>query len=115
MVAHNEPLVYLHNQTTAGHFLTIAFEGKASNRDGVGARITLEAGGSRQVTQRLGGGSFLSASDPRLRFGLGRLTRVDRLEIRWPSGQVDRFQNLDGDRAYRIREGDPRPTPVPAR
>ncbi|HKI19576.1 MAG TPA: ASPIC/UnbV domain-containing protein, partial [Isosphaeraceae bacterium] len=113
LVAHNEPLVYLHNQTVGGHFLTIALEGTTSNRDGVGTRVTLESGGSRQVTQRLGGGSFLSASDPRLRFGLGQSTRVDRLEIRWPSGRVDRFRDLKGDKGYRFREGDPQPAPLP--
>ena len=110
IVADNEPLVYLHNRTAAGHFLTIALEGTKSNRDGVGARVTVEAAGSRWVSQRLGGGSFLSASDPRLHFGLGSATRIDRLEVRWPSGRVDSFQNLDADKRYRLREGDPSPT-----
>ena len=68
MVVHNEPLVYFHNQTTGGHFVTIALEGTVSNRDGVGARVVLEAGGVRLVACRSGGGSYLSASDPRLRF-----------------------------------------------
>ena len=109
MVADNEPLVYLHNRTAGGHFLTIALVGTKSNRDGVGARVIVEAAGSRWVSQRLGGGSFLSASDPRLHFGLGPATRIDRLEVRWPSGQVDSFQNLDADKGYRFREGDPKP------
>jgi hypothetical protein len=109
VVADNEPLVYLHNRTTGGHFLTITLEGMKSNRDGVGARVTLEAAGSRWVSQRMGGGSFLSASDPRLHFGLGSATRIDRLEVRWPSGRVDSFQNLDADKGYRLREGDPKP------
>ncbi len=107
MVAQNEPLVYLHNRTAGGHFLTLELEGTASNRDGVGARVVVEAGGLRQVSQRFGGGSFLSAHDPRLHFGLGPATRVDRLEVRWPSGRVDRFQDLAADRRYRLREGDP--------
>ena len=109
VVADNEPLVYLHNRTAGGHFLTIALEGTKSNRDGVGARVTVEAAGSRRVSQRMGGGSFLSASDPRLHFGLGSATRIDRLEVRWPSGRVDSFQNLDADKGYRLREGDPKP------
>jgi enediyne biosynthesis protein E4 len=110
VVADNEPIVYLHNRTAGGHFLTIALQGTTSNRDGVGARVIVEAAGSRWVSQRRGGGSFLSASDPRLHFGLGPATRIDRLQVRWPSGQVDSFQNLDADKGYRIREGDPRPT-----
>jgi tetratricopeptide (TPR) repeat protein len=109
MVAHNEPLVYFHNRTSGGHFIVLALEGTASNRDGVGARVVVEAGGSRQVAQRLGGGSFLSASDPRLLFGLGKATHVDRVEVRWPSGRVDRVGTLEADRAYRVREGDPKP------
>ena len=109
MVAQNEPLVYLHNRTAGGHSLTIELEGKASNRDGVGARVVVEAGGLRQVSQRFGGGSYLSAHDPRLHFGLGPATRVDRLEVRWPSGRIDRFQNLATDQRYRLREGDAKP------
>jgi hypothetical protein len=85
-------------------------EGTKSNRDGVGARLVVEAAGSRWVSQRMGGGSFLSASDPRLHFGLGAATRVDRLQVRWPSGRLDLFVNLDVDKRYRIREGDPKPT-----
>jgi hypothetical protein len=115
LVADNEPLVYLHNRTAGGHSLTIRLEGTTSNRDGVGARVTVDAGGTRRVAQRLGGGSFLSASDGRLHFGLGDATRVDRVEVRWPSGRVDRFRDLAADKGYRLREGDPGPAPLPIR
>jgi hypothetical protein len=113
LVADNEPLVYLHNRTAGGHSLTIRLEGTTSNRDGVGARVTVEAGGIRRVAQRMGGGSFLSASDGRLHFGLGDATRVDRVEVRWPSGRVDQFRDLAADGGYRLREGDPKPGPLP--
>jgi thioredoxin-like negative regulator of GroEL len=109
VVADNEPMVYLHNRTDGGHFLTITLEGTTSNRDGVGARVIVEAAGSRHTSQRRGGGSFLSASDPRLHFGLGTATRIDQLEVRWPSGRVDSFRNLDADKRYRVREGDHTP------
>jgi hypothetical protein len=108
VVAQNEPLVYLHNRTEGGHFLTICLEGTSSNRDAVGARVTLSAGGRRRVTQRLGGGSYQSASDPRLHFGLGGTRRVEWLEVRWPSGRVDRHEDLAPDTGYLLREGDPR-------
>ena len=66
------PLAYLHNRTpTAATSLTLRLEGTASNRDAVGARVTVAAGGRRQVAQRFGGGSYQSAGDPRLHFGLG--------------------------------------------
>ncbi len=106
VVAQNEHLIYLHNRTDdRGHFVSLALEGTMSNRDGVGARITITAGGRRQVAQRCGGGSYQSASDPRIHFGLGASTSVESVEIRWPSGKVDRHAGLQADRFYRLREG----------
>jgi tetratricopeptide (TPR) repeat protein len=114
VVAQNEPLVYLHNRTAgAGYWVTIGLEGVRSNRDGVGARVELVAGGRRQVSHRIGGGSYQSAGDPRLHFGLGPSTRVERLEVRWPSGRVDRFRGLDADRGYLVREGEAGVRPLP--
>ena len=102
----NETVAYLHNQTKGGgHWVTLKLEGVRSNRDGVGARVVLLAGGERRVDQRKGGGSYQSASDPRLHFGLGASDRIDRLEVRWPSGLVESYTGLAGDRAYLLREG----------
>lgn len=100
------PLVFLHNQTTraAGHFITFQLEGTRSNRDGVGVVVTITAGGRRRRGWRYGGGSYQSASDPRVHFGLGH-DRLEEVEIRWPSGQVDRFRHLDVDHCYRLKEG----------
>jgi hypothetical protein len=122
----NEPLVYLHNRTggtsgergtrqgllaegqgAPGHFLRISLEGSRSNRDGVGARVTIDCGGRRRVAERVGGGSYQSASDPRLHFGLGESLNVDTVDVRWPSGQVDHHGRLSADREYRLREGSP--------
>jgi tetratricopeptide (TPR) repeat protein len=106
----NEPLVYLHNQTAGGgHWLSLRLEGVRSNRDGVGARVVLESGGQRQTQHRFGGGSYQSAHDSRLHFGLRNATQVDHLEVRWPSGQVDRYDKLAADRGYLLREGAPSP------
>jgi hypothetical protein len=63
--------------------------------------------GRRQVAQRVGGGSYLSASDGRLHFGLREATSVDAVEVLWPSGRRDRWTNLAADTGYRLREGDP--------
>lgn len=109
LVSQDGPLAFFHNRTRGGHRVTIALEGTASNRDGVGARVTVVAGGRRQVAQRLGGGSYLSACDGRLHFGLGVADRVNSLEVRWPSGRVDRFSGLAADAAYLLREGHPSP------
>jgi hypothetical protein len=111
MLPQNDPVVLLHNRTEApgSHFLTFRLEGRRSNRDGVGATISLSAGGRTHVATRYGGGSYQSASDGRIHFGLGASSRVESVEVRWPSGAVDRFTNLHVDRGYRLREGDPEP------
>ena len=74
----------------------------------MGAVVTVRAGGRRQRAWRFGGGSFQSASDPRVHFGLGQ-DKIDEIEVRWPSGQVDRFSNVEAGRCYRLREGDKSP------
>ena len=113
IVAQESPLAYFHNQTPgAGHFLTFQLEGTTSNREAIGARVTVTAGGRRRVAWRTGGGSYASSSDPRLHFGLGSASSAESVEIRWPSGQVQRFGELAADRFYRVREGDPRPRVV---
>ena len=63
---------------------------------------------------RFGGGSYQSASDQRLHFGLGPARIVDRVEVTWPSGSRDCYQGLGADAGYRLREGDPAPKPSPA-
>ena len=115
VVAQNEPLVYLHNETERpGHFITLQLEGTRSNRDAVGARVTIASGGRRQVAQRYGGGSYLSAADPRLHFGLAEADRDDWVEVRWPSGRLDRYPpSLEADAAYHLREeGSPEARPL---
>jgi lipopolysaccharide biosynthesis regulator YciM len=114
ILAQNGPLALLMNRSgTPDHFLTLMLEGTTSNRDAVGARVTLTCGGRTQIATRLGGGSYLSASDPRIHFGLGKARQVDRVEIRWPSGRIDGYDNLAADAAYRLREGEPDPRPLP--
>ncbi len=108
--AHNTPLAYLHNKTPEpGHFLTLQLAGTQSNRDAIGARVTVQAGGRLQSGWRIGGGSYLSASDPRLHFGLRSSKRVDQVEIRWPSGRVDRHASLRADTGYLLTEGASQP------
>jgi len=106
IVVQNECLAFFHNQTErAGHFVTFQLEGTKSNRDGVGARVVVSASGRKQVTERVGGGSYLAAPDGRLHFGLGGAASVGSVEAHWPSGQVDRWVNLASNAGYRLREG----------
>jgi tetratricopeptide (TPR) repeat protein len=113
LVAQQAPLSLLRNEPGAGgHSLTLALEGVASNRDAVGATVKVTAGGRNQVATRFGGGSYISASDPRLHFGLGGALKADRVEVTWPSGRRDTYDGLAADGGYRLREGDPMPRPV---
>ncbi|MFO0890381.1 MAG: FG-GAP-like repeat-containing protein [Isosphaeraceae bacterium] len=111
VVPQNERLIVLKNRSPGGnHRVTLRLEGTSSNRDAVGAVVTVRAGGRSQTLQRFGGGSFESASDPRLHVGLGRASRVDEIEVRWPSGKVDRWKDLAADTGHLLREGEaPRP------
>jgi enediyne biosynthesis protein E4 len=109
----NQPLVYFHNQTEGGRSLAHLLEGMASNRDAVGARVVVESGGRRQFAWRMGGGSYQSASDPRIHVGLANANRVELVEVTWPSGRVDRFTGLEPGRGYRLREGDASATALP--
>jgi tetratricopeptide (TPR) repeat protein len=112
ILSQNSPLAYFHNKTDGGHCLTLGLEGTTSNRDSVGAKVTVTSGGRRQIAQRMGGGSYQSACDGRLHFGLGAALRAESVEVRWPSGRIDRFPNLAADAAYRLREGQAKPEPL---
>ncbi len=103
----------------ANHWLEVLLIGTKSNRDGVGARLKLTSEGFTEVQQAEGGTSYMSASDPRIHFGLGKRGKVDSLEITWPSGQVDKLANIPIDQIIAVKEGAgivPHPFPrVPSR
>src|SRR5262249_5474664 len=94
------------------HWLTLLLIGQTSNRDAVGAVVTVRHGGARQVLTRFGGGSYLSAGGPRLHVGLGGSRSGDAVAGRWPSGRVETFTDLEADRGYALREGDPKARPL---
>ena len=114
IVANNgDPPTLLRNDGPAGgaprnHFVSFKLVGTRSNRDGMGARVKLRAGGVSQIREVAGGGSYMSQSDLRALFGLGRETRADEVEVRWPSGLRQAFHNIAADRFYRIVEGQSR-------
>jgi hypothetical protein len=89
----------------ANHWLTVQLIGTKSNRDGTGSSLKLTSEGFAHVEQAKGGGSYMSASDPRIHFGLGKRTKIEALEITWPSGQVDRLTNLSPDQIIAVKEG----------
>ena len=96
----------LHNKGVAGmHWVSFELAGTKSNRLALGARMTITAGGVTQTDEVRSGGSYLSQSDLRLHFGLGHATKIDSVEIRWPSGNVDKLSGLATDRFYSVLEG----------
>jgi hypothetical protein len=101
-----EPPALLRNDGgNRNHWLGIKLVGNTSNRDGVGAKVTVTTGGKRVTRQRLGGTSYCSASDPRLLFGLDSRTTVDEVEVKWPSGQVSALKSVRADQYLVINEG----------
>lgn len=101
----NNNVALLQNNTEPRHnWLRIKTVGTLSNRDGIGARITLTFGTSTQIREVRRNASYLSSNDPRLLFGLGTNKTVDRLEIRWPSGIVQVLENLATNQELVVRE-----------
>ena len=89
----------------ANHWLTILLIGTKSNRDGIGASLKLSSEGVAHVEQAKGAMGYMSASDPRIHFGLGKSTKIESLEIIWPSGRVDRLSSVPIDQIIAIQEG----------
>jgi hypothetical protein len=83
----------------------VALAGTKSNRSAIGASVRVTAGGRTRLAEIRSGGSYLSHNDRRAHFGLGAASRVDRLEIRWPSGLVETVADLPADRFYAAPEG----------
>src|SRR5262249_19169114 len=112
ILSHNQPLAYLHNRTDGGRFLTLRLEGRQWNPDAVGAKVVVLAAGRRRVAWRVGGGSYQSASDPRIHLGLGRADRIEAVEVIWPSGRIVRYRGIRADSGYLLREDQDQPRPL---
>jgi hypothetical protein len=85
-------------------WLEVELVGRSSSRDAVGARVTLDAGGFRQVAQKKNQTGYLSQSDPRLHFGLGDASLIDRIEILWPSGRTQVLENVSVNQILTVEE-----------
>jgi len=91
----DQPSVLLRNDGgSRNNWLTLKLIGTKSNRDGVGARVTVRSGDFTQVAEKMSASSYLSQNDPRLHFGLGRHTKVDEVTIRWPSGKTQTLKEV---------------------
>jgi enediyne biosynthesis protein E4 len=99
------PELMRNDGTNANHWLEVLLIGTKSNRDGIGSLLKLSSEGVVQVDQAKGGTSYMSASDPRIHFGLGKRSRIESLTITWPSGQVDKLTNVPVDSIIAVKEG----------
>jgi len=104
------PPALLRNETRAGnHWLRLKLVGTKSNRDAIGAKVEIEAGGRTITRRRKGGSSFASTHDPRLLIGLGKVDRASRVTVRWPSGLVSELVDLAVDQTFEVVEGETLP------
>jgi len=102
----SEPPSLLKNENRSGnHWLNVKLVGTRSNRSALGARVVVTAGGQRQIREVLSGSSYISQSDLRQHFGLGPTRKVDQVEVRWPSGQVEKVGGVEADQFVTIEEG----------
>jgi hypothetical protein len=94
-----------------GHWIAIQLKGagtnkggSGSNRDGIGARVEVWAGGREQVAERVASSGYLSQDDGRLHFGLGAAGKVDKVVVHWPSGRAQTLEGAGVDRVVTVEE-----------
>ena len=105
--------LYRNSWQQAGNWIGFDLRGRDSNRDGIGARVTVEAGEQRMVEEKKAGSSYQTSGDPRLHFGLGEAESASKVTIRWPGGDVQSFENLAGGQYYRLEQGVSEPVAMP--
>jgi len=106
----NAPPGLLVNEVRSkNHWVAFRTVGSKSNRDGIGARIRMKAGARMFIDEVRSGSSFISNNDMRVHFGLGAAAKIDWVEIRWPSGLLEKFENLRVDAIHAITEGTGKP------
>ena len=99
------PMILRNHGLPENHWISFELAGTKSNRLAIGARLKLVAGGVTQTEEIHSGASYLSQNDLRVHFGLRKATKVDSVEIRWPSGQVETIKDLAPDNFYSVLEG----------
>ncbi len=90
------PMLLVNLAPNKNHWIDIATQGTKSNRDGIGARVTVFAGHRKYVQEVRSGSSYISSSDLRIHFGLGASTTINRIEVFWPSGLKEIFAGTKG-------------------
>jgi hypothetical protein len=99
------PSLLVNQVKSSNHWIAIHTVGTKSNRDGIGARIRVKAGSRILVDEVRSGSSYISNSDMRVHFGLGKTDKIDWVEVRWLSGLTEQFMNLGVDQIHTLKEG----------
>jgi hypothetical protein len=99
------PDIYRNDGGNRNHWIGFRLEGEGGNRDAIGSRIEIEAGGRTQIREVRSGGSYLSHNDMRLHFGLGEIGTVDSIRVRWADGTAETVSVTGSDRYVTIRQG----------
>jgi hypothetical protein len=92
------------NKGNQNNWIELKLTGTTSNRDGIGARIKLTAGGKVYVTQKKSTSGYLSQNDPRVHFGLAKNEMIDKIEIKWPSGKIQALENVKVNQILTVKE-----------
>jgi hypothetical protein len=95
----------LKNYGERQNWILIKTVGRKSNRSGIGARVTVVAAGVKQMDEVRSGDSYISQNDMRLHFGIGSAAKVERIEVLWPSGRKESFENLKANQVVVLEEG----------
>lgn len=90
----------------AHHYLQIKLEGESPNRRGIGAKVIITAGGQQQHVYQTPYRGYMSSTDDRVQFGLGRARRVDSLEVQWPNGRSQVLTDLEVDRLVSVKQSE---------
>jgi hypothetical protein len=106
------PSLLVNDVKSGNHWVAFRTLGTRSNHDGIGARITLRAGKRMLVDEVRSGSSYISQNDLRVHFGLGAATRLDAVEVRWPSGLTERFDDISADAIHTLTEGSGKALPA---
>lgn len=103
--ANSRPTILRNDSPSGNHWIEVRLLGIHGNRDGVGARVHVEAGGRTQIAEVHSGRSYQSHFGIPLHFGLGSTTRVDRIRVDWIDGKSETFYAMPVDRTVRLEQG----------
>jgi hypothetical protein len=101
-----QPSLLVNQVRYPNHWIALKTVGTTSNRDGIGARITVRASKRILVDEVRSGSSYISNNDMRVHFGLGAATKIDSVTVRWPNGRMETFEDLSVDAIHTLKEGD---------